>query len=231
MLTSDARVVRGLSIANIVLSSLAIAGAILILGGTALAVIAMSDPSLAGIIEESLDPSDLRDLRASGLSADEAIAFGTGVVGIGGAATGIWTLICGALNLVAGILNLRSCTRPEKVQGSFVWAIVGAVAALFRGALITMALFIVAAVYLNKMKKASMAAPYGYGYNQPGFNEQPGACNAAAYNQPAPPRPYGQPQQPAAPQPIAPQPTAQQPITPQQPIAPSQSAEDPNNNQ
>lgn len=215
MLTSDARVVRGLSIANIVLSSLAIVGAILTLGITALTVVAMSDPSLVGIIEEGLDPNDLRDLRASGFSSAEAIALGTGIVGIGGAATGIWLLICGALDLVAGILNLRSCTRPEKVKSSFVWAIVGAIMALLHGALITMALFIVVAVYLNKMKRASMAAPYDYGYSQPGFNEQPNAYSAAAYGQPTPPRPYDQPQQPAV----------QQPAAPQQQAAPNQNSD------
>lgn len=227
MLTSDARVVRGLSIANIVLSSLAIVGAILTLGITALTVVAMSDPSLVGVIEQGLDPSDLRDLRASGYSSAEAIALGTGIIGIGGAATGIWLLICGVLDLVASVLNLRSCTRPEKVKSSFVWAIVGAVMALLHGGLITMALFIVAAVYLNKMKKASAAAPYGYGYGQPGFSEQPGTYNAAAYAQPTPPRPYGQPQQPAAQQPAVQQPVAtQQPAATQQPIAPVQDAGD-----
>lgn len=255
MLTSDARVVRGLSIANIVLSSLAIAGAIIILGITAFAVMTLNDPSFGAVIEGNLSPSDLRDLEASGLSSAEALSLSAGIVGIGGAAAGIWTLICGILNLIAGIFNLRSCTRPEALKSSFVWAIVGAVAAFLRGALITTVLFIIAAVYVNKLKKANEAAAYAYGQPQ-GFTGAPQAygqqpqsyANQQAYGQPqgfaqpqspSAPEPYRQPvsyAQPAAPaasEPAAPEPYGQpqQPAMPQPAGEPIQNGEGQNNNQ
>lgn len=233
MLTSDARVVRGLSIANIVLSSLAIVGAIIILGITAFAVATLNDPSFGAVVEGNLSPSDLRDLETSGLSSAEALALSAGIVGTGGAAAGIWTLICGVLNLIASIFNLRSCSRPEALKSSFVWAIVGAVAAFLRGALITTVLFIIAAVYLNKLKKANDAAAYAYGQPQgfvgapQGYGQQPqGYANQQAYGQPqnfaqpqspSAPEPYGQPQQPVS----YAQPEASKPAPYGQPAAPA----------
>lgn len=241
MLTSDARVVRGLSIANIVLSSLAIVGAIIILGITAFAVMTLNDPSFGAVVEGSLSPSELRDLETSGLSSAEALALSAGIVGIGGAAAGIWTLICGVLNLIASIFNLRSCSRPEALKSSFVWAIVGAVAAFLRGALITTVLFIIAAVYLNKLKKANDTAAYAYGQPQgfaapqnfagagapQAYGQQPqGYTNQQAYGQP---QNFAQPQSPSAPEPYGQpvayaQPEASQPAPygqPQQPATPA----------
>ncbi len=221
MLSSDARVVRGLSIANIILSSLAIVGTILVLAFTAFAVIALNDPSMSSAITGSLDVRDLNGLRSYDITNDEIMSISGGLIGIFGGLIGIWLLIGAVVTLIAGIIDLRSCGNNEKLKGAFVWAIVGAVVAFLTGSIITTVLFIVAAVYLNKLKQAAQP-PYG----QAGTYGQPMPYGQAApYGQPLPPQPYGQ-----APQQQPQQPSAQPQPQTQQPSAQPQQAHDPNQN-
>ena len=244
MLSSDARVVRGLSIANIILSSLAIVGAVITLAFTVLTVVALNDPSVIGAVEGSLSASDLNELRSYGMSEDEMLSVTGGLIGIFGGFFGVWLLISGVVTLIAGIIDLRSCGKNEKLKGAFVWAIVGAAMAFLRGSIITTVLFIVAAVYLNKLKKAAefpygqagmygQTSPYGQAqtYSQPlPYGQAAAYGQADAYGQPIPPQPYGQtPQQPAPyaqPQPQQHDPQQHDPqqpsVQPQQPCDPSQ---------
>ena len=105
MLSSDARVVRGLSIANIILSSLAIVGAVITLAFTVLTVVALNDPSVIGAVEGSLSASDLNELRSYGMSEDEMLSVTGGLIGIFGGFFGVWLLISGVVTLIAGIID------------------------------------------------------------------------------------------------------------------------------
>ena len=156
--------------------------------------------------------------------------------------------------LGAGILGLRNASKPDKLKGAFVWAIVGAVAAGLSGRMITMALLIVSTFFISKVRKSGTNAsqpPYAqaaYGYTpQPaydqagyyGYTNQPAyqqpQSQQAVYTQPAyDQQPYAQPAPAYAPvvdqQFYAPA-TAGQPEQPEQPLQaePAQPAEESEN--
>ena len=174
MPTSHARIVRGLSIATIVISALAI---------LAVAVAAVFMGFLGSYLS---DPAFLQSLMYetdsySSLTIDElslvmSLGVGTIMVAL------VWSLVCSVVTLVGGIMDMRGASRPEKLGGAFGWAIAGAVASFLTGRIITTVLFVIAAVYLNKMRNTPVAAygqpvaPYGQpaGYGQPMGYAQPG---------------------------------------------------------
>lgn len=148
MPNSDARLVRGLSIAVIVLSALALAGCLLLFVALGIGGALLNDPSSFVIAHN--DP-EFMEAFASNPHAGTATALAA--LGLGFAAAGvIWLVICHGAVLVAGILGLQASARPEKLGAAFGWAIAGAVLSLLCGNLITMALLIIAAVYLNKLR-------------------------------------------------------------------------------
>ena len=216
MQSSDARTVRGVSLAVIILSVLSI---IAFLIGTiavgALGVFA-SDPSLYqdGMAINGYNHGYYDSLSAEGAAGLVGLSFGivTAVLA--------WGLLCSVGTLIAGILGMRNHDNVEKLGGAFGWAIAGAVLALLSGRIITMILLIVAAVYINKVRNPApnayvqpMYAPQGYGqpYQQPQGYAQP-------YQQPQgyAPQPY---QQAASQQPVQPSPGQQDPSQPQAPAS------------
>ena len=126
MPTSHARIVRGLSIATIVISALAI---------LAVAVAAVFMGFLGSYLS---DPAFLQSLMYetdsySSLTIDElslvmSLGVGTIMVAL------VWSLVCSVVTLVGGIMDMRGASRPEKLGGAFGWAIAGAVASFLTGA-------------------------------------------------------------------------------------------------
>lgn len=207
MPSQDPRIVRGLSIAVIVLSSIAVVGCVLSFLALAFGGWVLNDPSFfnSAYIEYHNDPEFMNALDSSGFTTDDAIGLtmlGLGILGFGVG----WVCLCAILSLIAGIIGVRNYGKPEKLGSAFVWAIVGAIASLLSGRFITMILLIISAVYLNKIKNAS-ANPYGQAqpvYGQPYPGQQPGY----GYGTPVYPQ---QPQAPATPQsPTPPTPPEQQ---------------------
>lgn len=197
MPNSNARVVRGLSIANIVLSALGILASFFILFLALAVMVAAGDPSTASSVEWSFSASEWSELSRLGITPSNINEAGFGAIGIVMGICGVLCLIICVVLLIAAIINLRSTTRPEKVNGSFVWAVVGAVLSILTGSIITGILFIVAAVYLNKLKKAPVNVPGAFPAGQPGY-AQPGQ---PVYGQAAPAAaPVPAPAAPAAPE-------------------------------
>ena len=155
MPNSDARLVRGLSIAVIVLSALALAGCLLLFVALGIGGALLNDPS--SFVVAHNDPEFMeafaRNSDAEALAVVTALGLGIAAVGV------IWLVICHGVVLVAGILGLQASSRPEKLGAAFGWAIAGAVLSLLCGNLITMALLIIAAVYLNKLRTPYQPQP------------------------------------------------------------------------
>ena len=193
MQESNARTLRGVSIAVIVLSVLAIAT--FLIGTFAVGVFGAvaSDPHLYsdGISIEGYNHGQYDSLSPEGVASLVGLSIGIGMAFL------VWGMLCAAVSLIAGILGLRNNSKPEKLGAVFGWSIAGAVVAFLSGRIITTILLVVAAVYANKLRNPA-PAPY----------TQPQSVYGQPY-QPQPPMPYGQP----APQPYqqqAPQPAPQQ---------------------
>ncbi len=162
MYSSEARVVRGLSIANIVISILVLLLALVAIGFSFIIAAAFTDPTISAEATSSLSSSDLATLSAMGLTADDASTITVGLFFVYGGCLFVGAL----LNLIAGIIDLRSC-KNGKYGGAFVWAIVGAITSFLCGSFICTVLFIIAAVYLSKLKKAPLPTNPSAPYSQP----------------------------------------------------------------
>ncbi len=177
---SNARIVRGLSIATVVISVLAILAVLAV--AVLLAVLGsyMNDPAFVQrVIDEAYSQgSSVRGITANDVTMLVSLGIGTILAAL------VWSAICSALALVAGIVGIRNSSKQEKLGTAFGWAIAGAVMSFLTGRLITMALLIVSAVYLNKMRKYP-TVPYGQPYNPYG------QYGANGYGQQTPG--YGQP--------------------------------------
>ena len=195
MPNSDARMVRGLSIAVLVLSILALAGSLLTIVFLGIGGAALSDPSIAGsaALELSNDP----ELGAYNIDSAEVQYLAMLGLGLTGAFMG-WIIVCSIVSLVAAILGMRNYGNVDKLGGAFGWAIAGAVFSLLCGNIITMALLIVSAVYINKLRKAPMVP---YGQPQPAYGQQ-GYAPQQPYQQQVPPaqQPQVQQQPPSTPE-------------------------------
>lgn len=209
MQESNARTLRGVSIAVIVLSVLAIIS----FGLGAIAVGAFgafaSDPSLYGdgISIEGYNHGyyDSIDSEAAASVVGVSLAIATGLL--------VWCLICSIVSLVAGIMGLRNNSNNEKLGAVFGWTIAGAVASFLCGRVITAILLVVAAVYTNKLRNPQ---PVVYGQPQPPYAQPYPGQQAPGYGQ-QPYQPQPQPQPQAYQQPPAQQPYQQAPTAPQQP--------------
>lgn len=231
MQSPDMKLVRGFSIANIVLSALAIAaflvGALAIGFGGAilsepgiyneLASELAADPDIAAGMHELyyedgyvIDEYDVANIVAWSMGALVVICV-------------IAALVC-TVSLIAGILGLKNHDKPEKLGAAFGWSIAGAVCAFLCGRMISTVLLVLEAVYIHKVRQATNAPSYSYaqaqmGAAQPGqyYGQQP------AYGQYGQQPAYGQY---AAPGYAAPGYAAQPayPAAPAQPAAPATSA-------
>lgn len=183
MPTSHARIVRGLSIATIVISALAILAVAVAAVFMGFLGSYLSDPVFLQSLMNETD--SYSSLTIDELSLFMSLGVGTIMVAL------VWSLVCSVVTLVGGIMGMRGASRPEKLGGAFGWAIAGAVASFLTGRIITTVLFVIAAVYLNKMRNAPVAA-YGQPvapYGQPaGYGQQPsqpmGYVQPGAYVQP-----------------------------------------------
>ncbi len=207
MQESDIRVVRGVSIASIVLSVLAMLGCALLIALFAAGGVFASDPSnLDGYVDYRDDLGTTHGIDAQyGLDAQETSSLVAGVFGFLGAFSGFGLVLC-AVSLIAGIVGLRNSRNPQKAGGIVGWSIAGAICSILMCRVVSCVLLIVNAVYASRLRRA--------------------AQNPATYAQPAygyaPQQGYAQPTAGYAPQqPVMPQQPCQAvPPQPQQPVAP-----------
>lgn len=120
-----------------------------------------------------------------------------------------WEGVTCVLTLVAGIFAMKHSAQAEKLDKVFVWGIMGAVAALLGGRLITMTLLIVVAVFSSYDRNAAQTAQEraGFAGGAPASAEAPAGASAQeagrsqAYTQayapaqPSQPKAYPQPSQ------------------------------------
>lgn len=240
----DSRVVRGVSIAAIVLSALGILGGLVVALFMGIASTSLNDPAVVNALVSELQSSSSSSAfdgssaystyDYSGMTQDEAMAVASASIFIM-VGLSLGYVLCKVVCLVAGIIALRSCTNPAKLGGAFGWSIAAAIVSFLVGGMISMVLFIVSAVFVSRVRKAYAAAPMGaYGYQQPQQYQQYQQPQQYQQGQQAPQQPINQqvppqPQQPmqgqssAAPQaPTAPQ----APAAPQDPAGPQASTQD-----
>ena len=123
MQDSNARTVRGIGIAVVILSALAL----IVFGLGAIAVGALgafvSDPSLYG---DGISINGYDHGYYDSLSAEEAAGLMSGSMLL---VTWlfVWGALCAAVSLVAGILGIRVPTHPDKSGSAFGWSIAGAI--------------------------------------------------------------------------------------------------------
>lgn len=229
----DSRVVRGVSIAAIVLSALGILGGLVVALFMGIASTSLNDPAVVNALVSELQSSSSSSAfdgsspystyDYSGMTQDEAMAVASASIFIMvGLSFGY--VLCKVVCLVAGIIALRSCTNPAKLGGAFGWSIAAAIVSFLVGGMISMVLFIVSAVFVSRVRKAYAAAPMGtYGYQQYQQYQQPQQYQQGQQapqqliNQQVPP----QPQQPMQGQSSA---APQAPTAPQAPAAPQDPA-------
>ena len=243
----DSRVVRGVSIAAIVLSALGILGGLVIALFMGIASTSLNDPAVVNALMSELQSSGSSSAfdgsspystyDYSGMTQDEAMAVASASIFIM-VGLSLGYVLCKVVCLVAGIIALRSCTNPAKLGGAFGWSIAAAIVSFLVGGMISMVLFIVSAVFVSRVRKAYAAAPMGaYGYQQyqqyqrcqqyqqPQQYQQGQQAPQQPINQQVPPQPQQpmQGQSSAAPQaPTAPQ----APAAPQDPAGPQASTQD-----
>lgn len=248
----DSRVVRGVSIAAIVLSALGILGGLVVALFMGIASTSLNDPAVVNALISELESSSTSSAfdgsssyssyDYSGMTQDEAMAVASAsiflMVGLS-----LGYVLCKVVCLVAGIIALRNCNNPAKLGGAFGWSIAAAIVSFLVGGMISTVLFIVSAVFISRVRRSYAAAPMGaYGYQQPQQYQPPQQYQQGLQvpqqptNRQVPPQPQQptQGQSSAAPQaPVAPQPTAapqapsapQAPVTPQAPAAQQPSAQ------
>ena len=119
---SNARIVRGLSIATVVISVLAILAVLAV--AVLLAVLGsyMNDPAFVQrVIDEAYSQgSSVRGITANDVTMLVSLGIGTILAAL------VWSAICSALALVAGIVGIRNSSKQEKLGTAFGWAIAGA---------------------------------------------------------------------------------------------------------
>ena len=205
-------IIRGLGIAAISLSAIALLGclfAAIILGMTGSA---FGGRMMDGLSYELMDEFGYYYDPMLAVGVDSAIGL---VVGIVGLVVG-WTALACVVSLIAGIFGTRYAANPAKLGSVFGWGLAGAGAAFLSGRIITMVLLIIMAVLAKKAQDdfanaqwANAAAAQGQApYGQPVY---PQGYAQSGYQQTAPA--YA-PQQPVAAQPVAYAPAAQPNVEP-----------------
>ena len=188
MQDSDISVVRGVNIAAAVLSALSalVAAALL-----ALAIAAAVWGGNPGVWDGYVDLRDAGIGFSNGYDAQHSLdsqatgAIVGGTFAIMAVFVGIGLAMCLA-SLIAGVKGARNCRKPEKLGGTFVWQIVGAVCAILTGRVITCVLLVIGAVYVNRLRNPQRfaAAPAGYPYGGQPQQQVPYQSQQQAYQQP-----------------------------------------------
>ena len=178
MQNSNTRTIRGLSIAVLVLSILAILGAIALV--FLLAFTASLIPELVDETwEYALTTEELREFDELGLSEGSIVAILQSALGAAGVILFLFAACC-VVCLVASILGLKNYNKVEKLGLVFCWSIAGAICAFCSAQLISAVLLIIMAVLINRVRnEARLQATYA--------------------QQSMPYTPYGQPQAPYTP--------------------------------
>ncbi len=234
----DSRVVRGVSIAAIVLSALGILGGLVVALFMGIASTSLNDPAVVNALMSELQSSSSSSAfdgssaystyDYSGMTQDEAMAVASASIFIM-VGLSLGYVLCKVVCLVAGIIALRSCTNPAKLGGAFGWSIAAAIVSFLVGGMISMVLFIVSAVFVSRVRKAYVAAPMGaYGYQQPQQYQQYQQPQQYQQGQQAPQQPINQQVPPQPQQPMQGQSSAapQAPTAPQAPVGPQAPAQD-----
>ncbi len=185
MQTSDMKVVRGIGIANVVISAIALAFHLLVVACLILGFAGLLDPSIAASFAREINASGtFYDYSGSAyLTTDDVVGLTIGMLGAFITVFGVLavlTLFC----LIAGIKEMRGGKNIDRIGSAFGWSIAGAILAFCGGgfSMISMVLFIIGAIWANKARKIP-AIPYGQ--PQPGY--------APSYQQAGFQPPYGQP--------------------------------------
>lgn len=234
----DSRVVRGVSIAAIVLSALGILGGLVVALFMGIASTSLNDPAVVNALMSELQSSSSSSAfdgssaystyDYSGMTQDEAMAVASASIFIM-VGLSLGYVLCKVVCLVAGIIALRSCTNPAKLGGAFGWSIAAAIVSFLVGGMISMVLFIVSAVFVSRVRKAYAAAPMGaYGYQQPQQYQQYQQPQQYQQGQQAPQQPINQQVPPQPQQPMQGQSSAapQAPTAPQAPAGSQAPAQD-----
>lgn len=174
MYSSDARVVRGVSIAVIILSSLTLAGGVVLLFFLGIGGAMLGNPDFVShmpVVHSGSAYSGTLDQYASSQDLATIGALGTLSIGIASAVT-IGFMLCAAVSLIAGIMGLRQSGQSGKPDAAFSWTIAGAIAAFITARWITAVLLVIMAVYLNRMKNPANTQTPPY-YGQPYAPQEP----------------------------------------------------------
>lgn len=218
---SDARILKGINIAAIILSALgALAALIAVVCGIVGAVF-VGDTQFTDMMYYELSGSSSYDPYSEAILVS---AFASSLVFVCIFIALLGVALKGAA-LTAGIFGMQAASDPQRRGAAFIWAIVAAVLNGLIGSFISMVLFIVSAVYINKMRKTEgrpfqNQAPY-FGSQPQGFSQSPYRSAHQAPSQ----QPYAQQTQPHAPVQPAPYsgqvPVQQAPYQAQVPMQPA----------
>ncbi len=224
MQESDIKVVRGLSITVIVLSSLAILLCALLVALFLVGGLVARDYSLASGYVENRDHLGLTHGLDStyNLDASETSTAVTAVFGVLGALSGFGIVLC-AVSLIAGIIGVRNCSNPQKINRVFCWSIAGAICSILMFRIVSCVLMIINAVYANRLRKAAQVRSFA----PP--QQSPSAMPGAAPQQPFDPVQGAAPQQPVQGVQASVSPEPNQPVSSggsQQPVIRDETASD-----
>lgn len=234
----DLKTLRNLNIAVVVLSAIGIGAAVFALIMCAVANAAVSAELSGSFTVDSFDIDGAMAYPDDTVSDIQALHSTIIICTI----LFVLSLIVSVLNLVVGIQGMNILKNEKRFNRMFILLIVFSVINVVDGSLITGALFIIAAVFMHKLRKVPFSvlceqqahpelmfvgpgypAPvYPYAqpaqpYAQPGYAQAPyGQTASAPYGQAPQAQPYGQ-----APwgQPVQPAQPYGQPVSPTQPYA------------
>lgn len=169
---SDARVVRSVNIAAIVLCGLSLFCAVALLIFMGLSSTMLTDPQvMAGVIDKLDSGSSAFDGNSyatefdyGGLTPAEASAMATAGFAV------LIALILGFVGLkvvalIAAIIAVRNYTNPARYGRIFGWAIAAAITSLLIGAWVSLVLYVISAVFSYRAKKSAsaMGSPFDAG--------------------------------------------------------------------
>lgn len=170
---SDVRILKGINIAAIILSALGALAALIVVVCGIVGAVFVGDSQFTNMMYYELSGSSSYDPYSEAILVS-AFASSLMLVCI------IIALFGAALKgaaLTAGIFGMQAANDPQRRGAAFIWAVVAAVLNGLIGSFISMVLFIVSAVYINKMRKADSQPmqdqmPY-YGSQPQGFSQSP----------------------------------------------------------
>ncbi len=162
MQNSDISTVRGLSIASIVLSALALVASLLLLALIAWCGQFVNDPAIYSEIVSSGDvfSNDSASYLHSMSESEYAQAMSSGIVLVC-ALCGVCAVFSG-VGLASGIVGVLNCANPQKWGSVFGWSIAGAVCALLMGRFISAVIMFVNMAISNRLRRSASVC-----YNPP----------------------------------------------------------------